>query len=827
MLAFRLLWRDWRSGELKVLAAAVILAVAIVTSIGLFVERLQGGILDSSRDFLAADIALQSPRALNPLWLERAREIGLQHAETLRFQSMVYAGDEMQLASVKAVSGNYPLKGHLQIGEQLLGERNQVSHGPPAGEVWIDSRLLPLLQIALGDTLQVGDYELKVTALVYSEPDQGSNLTSFGPRVLMHRDDIEATGIVRPGSQVRYRFLFAGTRQALEEFIQWVTPQFSASQRWLDVKNTQPTVSAAMNRAESFLLLGGSLGVLLAAVAAALAAYRYSERHFDYAALMKCLGASAQQIRTIYLQMLLLVTFVAVLLGWLAGWMLQALFIAVVSQFLSIELPSGGLQPFFMGGVSGLVCVISFALPPIWSLQNIPPLRVLRRDIEGQRTSLVVSVLLGSLGITGLMLWYSASIALTLAVLAGVLISAFCLILLGWVILRSSRLVGMQASSAIGLALANLRRRAWLNAIHIFIFSLAIMLLLILTLVRTTLVDDWQTQLPEGTPNHFLINIAAHEVEPVNDWLNENSLAGEGLYPMVRGRLSEINGEPVLKRISREQLHQAGADREMNLTWAAQLPVDNIIDEGQWWTDSQRSLAAISLEKNLARNLGISLGDRVSFQVGAASVEARVQSIRSLQWQTMRPNFYVIFKPGALEAFPATFITSFYLPTSDRHILHTFIRQFPTITLVEIDPIIQQVRQIINQVGLAIELLLGLIIAAGALVLVASVQNSIGERYRECAILRALGAKKRRVLGALVIEFAVLGLLAGVLAVAGAELSVFLLQTRIFQMPYNSHVELWGIGPALGFFLITAIGYFATRRVVSTAPIEVLRDVEH
>ena len=833
MLAWRILSRDWRSGELRVLAVAIIMAVTIVTSIGLFVERLNGGMLDRSKDFLAADIALQSSRAVNTGWIDKSRELGLRDAQTLRFQSMVYAGDEMQLAAVKAVSSSYPLKGNLIISDQLNGAQRKVTSGPERGEVWVDSRLLSLLAInafAPSDTdvhIQVGDSLLRVRALVYREPDQASNFLSIGPRVLMHLDDIAATGIVQPGSKVTYRYLFAGEKKQLKILHGWLAPRISANQKWLDIQSNQPTVSMTLARAEKFLLLGGSLGVLLAAVSAALAAFRYSERHFDYAALMKSLGAGSRQIKRLYLLMLMTVMLLTTLTGWLFGWLLQLLFVLVISGMFGVDLPQASAYPYLLGLVTGLVCVVCFALPPIWSLQKIPPLRVLRRDIQGQRISLLGSVLLGAVAITGLMLWYSKSAVLTFAVLAGVLALGVILVATAWLLLRGSKLVGMQAGSVLGLAFANLRRRGWQNAIYIFIFSLAIMLLLILTMVRGTLIDDWRTQLPVGTPNNFLVNIATHEVDAVDNWLDSHSISSVGLYPMVRGRLIKINSQPVLSLMSKEYLHKAGANREMNLSWAADLPEDNIIEEGEWWQGTAKEpTPIISLESHLADSLGIKIGDTLSFKLGARQLDAKVASLRSLQWQTMRPNFYVIFPPGVLDDYPATYMTSFYLPEQNKHLLHPFIRQFPTVTLLEVDAILRQIRQIVDQVGLAIELLLGLIVAAGALVLVASVQSSIGERYHECAILRALGADRKRVMGSIIAEFAIMGLIAGLLAVVGAEFSVYLLQTHVFEMQYNGLSKIGWLGPLAGLMLVTSIGYFSTRGVVAVPPLQVLRRIE-
>ncbi len=830
MLAWRLLWRDIRSGELRVLSTAIVLAVAIVTSIGLFVERLQGSILNQSKDFLAADMVLQGSRPADEAWIRHAEENGLLIASTLQFQSMVAVGERIQLASVKAVSELYPLRGRLLVSDSLQGERRQLDKGPEPGSVWIDSRLMPLLDITVGDTLQLGDTRLKVTALVHAEPDRGSGFYSIGPRVLMNKVDIAASAVVQPGSQVTYRLLLKGAKSTRQQFKQWLVPQLSENYRWLDVKNNQPMIGVAMNRAETFLMLGGALGVLLASVAAALAAYRYSERHTDYAALMKSLGASSTQIQQIYLLLLLSITVCTTVVGWLIGWFAQWVYIGIAGSLLGMDLPQASLKPLLTGAVTALVCVVGFALPPLWSLRTVPPLRVLRGDIEGRKLSLSMTVLMGAMAIVLLLLWYSADPLLVGSIMLGIGVSAVILVFFAFALLRGSHLVGMGAASIMGLALSNLRRRSWQNAVHIFIFSLAIMLLLILSLVRTTLINEWRMQLPEDTPNHFLFNIAADEVGPLADWLHQSGTQHKGLYPMVRGRLVGIGEQSVLQRVSRESLHKAGADREMNLTWAAKLPQDNRIVEGQWWSQGSSEVlgaeAQVSIEKSLAKNLGISVGEKLIFRLGDEMLEARVRSIRYLQWQTMQPNFYVIFNPGVLDSYSATHITSFFLPVEKKHLLHQLIKRFPTISMIEIDAVIEQVRRIISQVSLAIESLLAVILLAGGLVLVASVQSSMSERYQECAILRALGASRRRVLGSVVTEFAVLGLIAGSLAVIGAELSVYFLQTRLFRMPYNIHPELWWWGPLLGVVLITGIGYVSTRKIVSTPPIQVLRQIE-
>ena len=432
---------------------------------------------------------------------------------------------------------------------------------------------------------------------------------------------------------------------------------------------------------------------------------------------------------------------------------------------------------------------------------------------------------MGIAGIGLLMLWYSANIQLTLAVLAGVGLTFAIVGAAAWYLLRGSTAVGMQAGSTWRLALASMRRRGFQNAVQVVIFSLAIMLLLMLALVRSSLIEEWKIQLPDGTPNHFLVNVAANEVDAVAALLDQHQLVSEPIYPMVRGRLITINDEPVSSRVSRvDPSAENNLDRELNLSWSDSKPADNILLEGTWWQPGS-SEPELSIESRLAERLKIELGDQLQFQLGSEILEVTVSSIRKLDWDTMKPNFYMIFPPNLLQQFPATYITSFYLPPEKKRFLNQFLRNFPTITVIEMDSIIQQIRSIITQVSSAVELVLGLIIISGLLVLVASVQASLDSRFQESAILRTLGAKRQLVLGSLAIEFSSLGLLAGFLAAFSAELSVYGLQTFVLDMNYVANPWVWLVGPVIGAVLIGSAGYVTCRKVVNTPPVEVLREL--
>lgn len=824
MLGLRWLARDWRGGELGVLTAALIIAVAIVVGISAFSERLSRSIVSESRHFLAADRVLRSPRPVSPAWLDEARQRGLAEAEIVQFQSMLVVGEVMQLAAVKAVSDHYPLKGELTVADEPFGPTRSIKQVPGPGTVWLDARLLPLLGIAIGDDLIIGEASFRVAQVIANEPDRGSTFYGFGPRALINLSDLPATGVVQPGSRVEYRYLFGGSETELSAFHQWLQPRLQPSHKWLDLKDAEPRVGKALERAQGFLLLAGSLGVALAGVAIALAARRYSLRHFDNVAVMKSFGANSHRISRLYLGNLVVIGLVSTVLGCVLGYGVQAALLIALGHYLDTPAVFDS-RPLWIGAVTAMVCLLAFAAPPLLRLRWVPPLRVLRREL-GTEGSEQPALWLGFVAIAGLMWWYSQSLTVTATVLAGAMAATLVIGLCALLLLRAGGAVGMRAVSSVQLAAAGLRRRARQNALQLVVFSLAIMLLLMLALARTSLIDEWRVQLPPGTPNHFLMNVAPDQVEPVEQLLASQGIESAGLYPMVRGRLTRINGEPVNQAVTKEmdsEADRARVDRELNLSWADRLPADNKIIEGQWLRDGADN--EVSVESELAARLGLKLGDRLTFQIGADVLDVRVTSLRELNWDSMRPNFYMMFPPELLQPYPASYITSFYLEPEQKVFLNKFLRRFPTITVIEMDAIIKQVRDIIDRVSAAMELVLALIVSCGLLVLVASVRASLDARLQESALLRALGARRRLLLGALWLEFGVLGAVAGLIGAGAAELAVYYFQTWQLDMQFKTHPWVWLLGPLLGAVLIGCAGYLSCRRVVRVPPMTVLREL--
>lgn len=826
-----MLGRDWRGGEMAVLLAALVLAVSMVSGISGFAAALQAALRLESNSFLAADVAVSDSRPLPQAWRQRARREGLREARTLSFSSMAFAGEAMALTAAKAVSDDYPLRGELLLSDTPYGETRRQRGAPARGSVWIDPRLFALLDLSPGGRLQLGDAEFTVAAALRGEPDRRGGFLGVGPRLMLNAADIPATGIVQPGSRVRYRQLFAGDGDRVQAFRDWLRGELDDGQRLRDVDNDQPGVGRALDRAERFLLLGGGLAVILAGVAVALAARRFAERHQNHVALLRSLGTPRARIQRLYAGYLLSCGLLATLVGWLLALGLQALAL----RFLGSELPARpdllAPRPYLLGAVTSLVCLACFAWPPLSRLCDASPLRVLRSDLplHSQRDQL--DYLLGLAAVCLLMWWYSDDAQLTAIVLGGLAALVAAGAALAWLLLRGGRQLGMQAGSVWRLALASLQRHGLANALQLVLFAITLMLLLLLTLLRGALLDDWRRQLPEGAPNHFVLNIAPEELATLRGRLDAAALSRERLYPMLRGRVVAVDGTRLAGGADREGPAGAGdgaADdrprqRGANFTWSAELPESNEIVAGRWWDGAGEAL--VSVERGFAEGLGVQLGDALRLRIGSETLTVRVASLREVDWQSFKPNFFMIFPPGLLDDYPVTWMTSFHLPAERKGFLNELLRAHPTITVIEVDAIMQQLRTTLDRVSAAIELVLLLVVVTGLLVLLAGVQASMDLRLREAALLRALGAGRRLLLGGIAIEFTVLGALAGVLAVAAAEAALWALQRWVFEGSYYPSPEVWPLAVGAGALLIAALGLLGCRRVIRASPLTVLREL--
>ncbi|MDE0661705.1 MAG: ABC transporter permease [Gammaproteobacteria bacterium] len=828
-LAVKFAMRDWRAGELRLLIAALLVAVGSVSSITLFVDRLQRAIEEESTSFLGADRVIGGSREIPDRFRDLARDEGLTLTDVITFNSMVYAdasgSDRNQLASVKAVAPGYPLRGVARIAEKPFAKGVPTSDVPGLGEVWMDSRLFPALGVEIGDRVAVGYADFTVTAVLAGEPDRGGSFMDFGPRLLMRFEDIPATQVVQPGSRIGYTLMLAGEEPRLRALFDAIREDLAPNYRWRSIRDTNASIGRAIDRAESFLLLGGLLAVLLAGIAVALAANRYARRHFDHVGVLKTLGATPREIQWGYLGVLLVIGVVGTLLGLALGGVVHLGIIAALGDLLPPTLPLPGLRPLLVGSITGFICLLAFALPPLLGLKKISPMRVIRRDL-GTGVAPIVTYSFAAAGSLGLLIWHSGSVILTVAALVGAVVTGGTFAVLALILLRGGRVIGMQAGSTWRLALAGLQRRYRENVAQIVIFGFAIMLLLVMLLVRTALVEDWQAEIPESTPNHFLMNVMPSEAAAVQRLLTERTDYDGALFPMIRGRINAVND--VSAREWRRRVGPRpgpGIRSERNLTFSAELPDNNVIVAGEWWSGDGPREPAASLEDDYASSIGVSVGDTLTFDIGGLPLTVPVTNLRSVEWDSLQPNFFIIFSPGTLDEYPATFMTSFHLSREEKPFLNELLSAHPTITLIEVDEIILQVRSIIDRVTQTVELVLYLVLGAGVLVLIASIGSSRDQRLREHALLRALGGTRPLIQGALVTEFAILGLFAGIVAVIGAEITVFTLNREIFELPTSLHFWLWATGPAIGMAMIATVGYLGTRKLVSSPPATVLREV--
>ena len=818
------LQRDWRTGELRLICAAVIIAVASLTSVHFFTDRVQQATESHATELLAADLVIGSPNPIPVEVIDQARAAGLETTLTTGFRSVVIYGDRMQMAEVKAVAAGYPIRGKLRTATTLFGEETVADDLPGPGTVWADSRLIQALGLGVGDDLNLGASQLKVARFLAYEPDRGGDLFNIGPRLLMNQSDLPATRLILPGSRIQYRLLVGGNLAAVQAFHETVEQKYQRQLRIQSIRDARPELKTALDRAEQFLGLAALVSVALAGLAVAMSAQRYATRHFDNCAIMRCLGSTQKTITQLYLTQLFILAIGSSLLGSGLGYLAQAGLSALASGFMQDALPAPSLRPVLTGLATGIITVLGFAMPQILRLRSVSPLRVLRRDLQPVPVRLQTTYLLAIIVLALMTPWQSGNFRLTAYVFAGMLVTGLALtvgarLLIYWLSRLRSR-VGV----AYRYGLANIARRKQQSVSQILGIGLGVMVMLLLTLVRTDLLESWRDRLPLGTPNYFLINIQPDQIAALQAYLQQHGVPGASMNVMIRARLAAINGKPVqVDRPANEEFRRR-ADRDYNLTWAAELRNSNRIISGKWWDDKSTGPAEFSLEQGIARELGVDLDDTLTFNIDGRDVTGRISSIRFIDWDSFDVNFFVVASPGSLDGFPGTWLTSLYLPPQQRPLLIDLVKTFPSVTVIDVDAIVTQVRAIMDQVIHTVEFVFGFTLLAGLVVLLAALQTTHDERLRESALLSALGASRRQILASLVAEFMCLGFAAGLLAAFAASSVEALLARSIFQMEFVLNPWVWVIAPTVCLVLILAGGLAGTRKVLKTPPIVALRN---
>lgn len=785
-MIWRWFWREWRSPSLLIVWLALTLAVACVLALGSISDRMEKGLSQQSRDFMAGDRTLRTSRAAPPDWLAKAQQAGLSVSRQLSFMTMTFAGQTPQLASVKAVDNHYPMFGELQTRPPGLK--------PQPGTALAAPRLMALLNLHVGDELDVGDTTLRIAGEVIQEPDGGFNPFEMAPRLLINLADADKTGAIQPGSRITWRYKFAGNPQQLENYDRWITPQIKTGQRWISIANTEDALGRSMQRAQQFLLLSALLTLMLAIAAVAVAMRHYCRSRYDLVAVLKTLGASRGALQKLIIGQWLAVLLLAAVAGGAVGLSIEALLMRMLKPVLPASLPDASLWPWVWATGALFVISLLVGLRPYRLLLATQPLRVLRRDAVATVWPLKIYLPAMAVVVVGLLAALVGGSKMLWALLAGVVVLAGLLALLGWGTLLLLRRLTVR-NLALRLAINRLLRQPATTLSQLAAFSLSFMLLALLLVMRGDLLDRWQQQLPADSPNFFLLNMTADQVPQVRDFLQTHQIKPETFYPIARMRLSELNGHAA------DPERDNALNRELNLTSLAALPAHNPLVAGNW----PPAAGEVSMEAELAERLGVKLGDSLTFEGDTQQLSAKITSLRKVDWESLKPNFFFIFPPGALDSQPLTWLTSFRLDNNPTR-LAQLNRAFPTLSLLDIGSIMRQIGQVLTQVSQALEIMVVLVTACGILLLMAQIQVGMRQRRQELVVYRTLGAGKRLLRTTLWCEFALIGVVSGVAAAVGAEAALWALQRKIFDFPWQPDWALWLALPLCGALLLSLCG---------------------
>jgi putative ABC transport system permease protein len=831
-------WRDWRAGELRLLVVAVTLAVAALTAVGFFADRLQGGLERDARQLLGGDVVLSSDRPSPPAFYEQARSLGLGVTRSVSFPTMARTRDEeggqSKLVSFKAVESGYPLRGRVRLSEGP-GLPEQVAQGVPGpGEAWVDPGLLDALDLRMGQTLLLGDHAFKLTRLIIQEPDRGGGFMSFSPRVMVNQADVAATGLVQPASRLNFRLAVAGSDAQVKRYTQWVQAEMARQDvrglRLESMDSGRPEMRQTLDRAGKFLSLVALLAALLSAVAVAIVARGFAASHLDACAMLRVLGQPQRRIALAYALEFLLVGLGASLLGVLLGFGVHYVFVLLLAGLVETQLPAATLQPAFFGLGMGLTLMLAFGLPPVLQLAQVPPLRVIRREVGNLKPVSLAVMLVGVAGFAALLLAASSDLKLGLIAVGGFAGAAVFFALMSWLGVWLLRRSVNENTAPLWLVLATrqVAARPAFAVVQISALAVGMLALVLLVLLRTDLIRSWQQATPPDAPNRFVINIQPEQGEAFQQALRTAGVQRFDWYPMIRGRLVAVNDKPVRSEDYVDERAQRLVDREFNLSHAAPLPAHNEVVAGRWSADEA---GAISVEEGLAKTLGLKLGDSLGFDIAGQPVTARITSLRKVDWGSLRVNFFVIFPMAQMPELPISFISAFRAPDAPPPQVdgrrpsfdNQLVRQFPNITNVDMSATIAQVQRVLDQVIRAVEFLFGFTLIAGLVVLFAAVTATREERTREFAIMLALGGRASLLRQVQRAELAGVGLLAGLLASLVASLVGWALARYVFDFAWTASPLVLVAGSLAGAALALAAGWWGLRSVLTTPVVETLR----
>ncbi|UHH08851.1 FtsX-like permease family protein [Luteimonas fraxinea] len=836
-LAWRQLRRDFKSGDIRILFAALVLAVVAVTAVGFVTDRAERALAIEANRLLGGDAVVRGDAPIEGAIREASNAAGLEAVDTIELDSMIRvgAGDtaNLQLGDVRALGDGFPLRGSFRIAGADGVERDAEAV-PEPGTAWMSRAGADTLGASVGDTVFLGDRSFRLTALVLQEPDASIDYFNVAPKVFLHLSDLEATGLIQPGSRIRYRLVIAGDANAVDGFATVARANIGRGQRVETIGDARPEVRSSLDRAGRFLGLAALVSVILAAVAVAMAARQHSARHLTSVAVMRCMGAQQRTLVGIHVGELLLLGVIACTLGVVIAFGLQWGIGRWLESLLGLSIPSAGLMPALQGYGVGLVVLMAFGAPPVLALRRVPALRVLRRDLGGFEPSAWLVGGAGFVGLAALLWWKAGSATLGGAMLAGIAATFAVLALLAWGLILLVRALRTRLRGSLRYGLANVSRRAGTSVAQVTALGLGLMALLLLTFVRTDLLDRWQLAIGQDAPNRFIINVQPDQLDPVRAFIADQGVDAPALFPMIRARLVERNGEPVRGEDyagrsgdeAQDRQAQRRAEREFNLSMQSDLRDDNRVTAGTFWGDTAPATPEISVEEGFAKDLGWQLGDRIVFDIAGQRFEAPITSFRSIEWESFRPNFFVVASPGALDAYPASHITAVRVPPDTPRFTADLVQQFPNLSVVDIDAVLTQVRSTADQVSTVVQVVFWFSLAAGVLVLLAAVSASQDERLLEGGVMRVLGGKRAQLRLAQASEFAAIGLLAGLVASIAASVLAGVIAVQVFDLPWTPNWALAAVGGGIGVLMTLLAGLWATRKVLDAPPSVTLRALQ-
>ena len=817
-----MLARDWRAGELRVLAMALVIAAASVTSVGFFADRVSRALVRDAHQLLGADLVLVSDHPWSGDVRSQIAAQGLAAAEALNFISMAFAGERNQLAGIKAVTPGYPLRGRLRIAASPGAPDAPAERGPEKGTVWLDEQLVTGLDAPVGSRVRLGRAELRVAAVLTLEPERSANFFNIAPRLMMNIEDVPATSLVQTGSRVWYYLYAAGAPEDIQAFEKFITPRLERGQRTENLETGRPQVRASIDRAQRFLGLTALLAAVLAGVAIALGTRRFVERHLDGCAVMRCLGATQRKLVSLYGLEFVLLGLGACAAGVALGFVAQQAISAALADLMRAELPAPGPLPAVQGLLVGLVLLLGFALPPLLQLKNVPAVRVMRRETDA-RIGTYASYLAGAAAFGGLLVWQAGDLKLGLYVVGGFAAAVLLFFALAWGALKLLTWPALlrRVGGRVRYGLANLRRRSRSNAVQMAALALGLTAVLLLTFTRNDLVEAWGRSAPPDAPNRFLVGVQPEQLSQIQEFFKERHIAVPELYPMVRGRLVAVNGKPVSEADYEEERAKRLVEREFNLSYLDEPPAHNEISAGRWLDPQKKEL---SVEEGIAQRLGWKLGDELTWSVGGESFTARITSLRKLRWDSMKVNFFVIGPPRLMQEMPTSFVSAFRVEPGGERVLNELSARFPNLTIVDVAAAVRQAQEVVDQLVSAVQFIFLFALGAGLLVLYSALVATEDERRREAAVMRVYGASRAQVTGAQRVEFLAMGAVAGLLATLGAAAIGQLLARRVFELDLPPSAELWVAGPLAGIALLSLNAWLSSRKVLRASPALTLRD---